>query len=140
MCIRDSSITGDYLSGRKYIPLPKERKKPGKEFITIQGARENNLKNIDVSFPVGLMTAVTGVSGSGKSSLVNEILYKVTAKELNRAHMRPGKYKKILGLEHLDKVVNIDQSPICLLYTSVRRIDCFHPRRLPSQIYRAGFQ
>ena len=107
-----ASITGDYLSGRKYIPLPKERKKPGKEFITIQGARENNLKNIDVSFPVGLMTAVTGVSGSGKSSLVNEILYKVTAKELNRAHMRPGKYKKILGLEHLDKVVNIDQSPI----------------------------
>ena len=105
------SVTGQYLSGRKRIPLPAERKKPtGK--LTVLGAQENNLKNINVDFPLGVMTAVTGVSGSGKSSLVNEILYKHLAKSLNRARTIPGKHKGIKGMEQLDKVINIDQSPI----------------------------
>ena len=105
------SITGQYLSGIKKIPVPDKRRKPtGK--ITVVGAQENNLKNIDVDFPLGVMTAVTGVSGSGKSSLVNEILYKHLAKKLNRARTIPGKHKDVKGLEQLDKVINIDQSPI----------------------------
>ena len=106
-----NSITGDYLSGRKYIPIPKERKKPT-GWLTVKGAAQNNLKNIDVKIPLGVMTCVTGVSGSGKSSLVNEILYKSLAKKLNRAHMKAGKHKKILGIEQLDKIIAIDQSPI----------------------------
>ena len=106
-----NSITGDYLSGRKYIPIPKERKKPT-GCLTVKGAAQNNLKNIDVKIPLGVMTCVTGVSGSGKSSLVNEILYKSLAKKLNRAHMKAGKHKKILGIEQLDKIIAIDQSPI----------------------------
>ena len=106
------SITGDYLSGRKQIKVPQCRRKPGNEFIEVIGANENNLKNIDVKFPVGLITAVTGVSGSGKSTLVNEILYKTLAVELNRAKKKAGKCKEIKGIEHLDKVINIDQSPI----------------------------
>ena len=105
------SITGAYLSGRIRIPIPEERRKPT-GWLKIVGAQENNLKNIDVKIPLGVMTCVTGVSGSGKSSLVNEILYKYLAKKLNRARTIPGKHKKIEGVEQLDKVINIDQSPI----------------------------
>lgn len=105
------SITGQYLSGKIKIPVPKMRKRAN-SFLTIKGARENNLKNIDVSFPLGIMTCVTGVSGSGKSSLVNGILYKYLAKTLNRARLIPGKYDSIEGVEELDKVIDIDQSPI----------------------------
>ena len=106
-----NSITGAYLSGRIQIPVPKERAKPT-GWLKVIGARQNNLKNIDVQFPLGVMTCVTGVSGSGKSSLVNEILYKRLAKELNRARTIPGKHKDIKGIEQLDKVIDIDQSPI----------------------------
>ena len=105
------SITGAYLSGRIRIPVPEERRKPT-GWLKIVGAQENNLKNIDVEIPLGVMTCVTGVSGSGKSSLVNEILYKYLAKKLNRARTIPGKHKKIEGVEQLDKVIDIDQSPI----------------------------
>lgn len=105
------SITGDYLSGRKKIPVPEVRKEPT-GWIKVKGAKENNLKNIDVEFPTGVMTCVTGVSGSGKSSLVNEILYKSMAKQLNRARTIPGLCDGVEGLEQLDKVINIDQSPI----------------------------
>ena len=105
------SITGKYLSGELKIPVPKERKKPT-GFLTVRGAEENNLKNIDVNFPLGVMTCVTGVSGSGKSSLVNEILYKSLAKKLNRSRVVAGKHKCIEGTEQLDKVIAIDQSPI----------------------------
>lgn len=105
------SITGDYLSGRKKIPVPAERKTPT-GFLRIVGARQNNLKNINVEIPLGVMTCVTGVSGSGKSSLVNEILYKSLAKRLNRARTIAGNHDRIEGIEQLDKVINIDQSPI----------------------------
>ena len=105
------SITGAYLSGKLRIPVPKERAKPS-GWLKVIGARENNLKNIDVEFPLGVMTCVTGVSGSGKSSLVNEILYKRLARELNRARTIPGKHDAIEGIDRLDKVINIDQSPI----------------------------
>ncbi len=105
------SITGAYLSGRIQIPVPKERRKPT-GWLTVKGAAENNLKNIDVKIPLGIMTCVTGVSGSGKSSLVNEILYKALAKKLNRARTIPGRHKCIEGVEQLDKVISIDQSPI----------------------------
>ena len=107
----EKSVTGAYLSGKIKIPVPEERKKPA-GWLKVTGAQENNLKNIDVSFPLGVMTCVTGVSGSGKSSLVNEILYKRLAHDLNRARTIPGKHKKIEGLDQLDKVINIDQSPI----------------------------
>ena len=107
----EKSITGAYLSGRIQIPVPSERRKPA-GWLTVKGAAENNLKNIDVKFPLGVMTCVTGVSGSGKSSLVNEILYKALAKKLNRAHTIPGKHKFIEGVEQLDKIIAIDQSPI----------------------------
>lgn len=105
------SITGQYLSKKIVIPVPKERRKPTGT-LRVCGAAENNLKNIDVDFPIGVMTCVTGVSGSGKSSLVNEILYKALAKKLNRAHTIAGKHKSISGIENLDKVIDIDQSPI----------------------------
>ena len=105
-----NSITGAYLSGKKKIPVPTERRTPT-GWLTVKGARENNLKNIDVKFPLGVMTCVTGVSGSGKSSLTNEILYKTLAKELNRARTIAGDHDEILGLEQLDKVIDIDQSP-----------------------------
>lgn len=105
------SITGAYLSGRLSIPVPKERREPS-GWLTIRGARENNLKNIDVMIPLGIMTCVTGVSGSGKSSLINEILYKALARQLNRARTIPGAYDKIEGTEQLDKIIAIDQSPI----------------------------
>ena len=106
-----NSVTGAYLSGRIKIPVPTERKKPT-GWLTVRGAKQNNLKNIDVKFPLGVFTCVTGVSGSGKSSLVNEILYKSLAKKLNRARTIPGEHKCIEGVEALDKVINIDQSPI----------------------------
>ena len=106
-----NSITGQYLSGKLQIPVPAVRRKPT-GFLTIRKAAENNLKNIDVKIPLGVMTCVTGVSGSGKSSLVNEILYKSLARKLNRARIIPGKHKCIEGVEQLDKVIAIDQSPI----------------------------
>ena len=106
-----TSLTGDYLARRKFIPVPAERKKPT-GYLKILGAEQNNLKNIDVEIPLGVFTCITGVSGSGKSSLINEILYKRLARDLNRAHTLPGKHKDIQGIEQLDKVINIDQSPI----------------------------
>ncbi len=106
------SITGQYLSGKLNIEVPKLRRKKTDKVIKIIGAKENNLKNIEVEIPIGLLTCITGVSGSGKSSLVNHILYKTLAKELNRAKIKAGEYKEILGIEHLDKIINIDQSPI----------------------------
>lgn len=106
------SLTGQYLSGRRFIPVPEERRKPDGRWLEVRGARENNLKNIDVRIPIGLFTCVTGVSGSGKSTLVNEIVHKALARDLNRARVKPGDHDAILGLEHLDKVVDIDQSPI----------------------------
>ena len=111
MQVKDS-ITGQYLSGRKFIALPDERRKPGKNCIEIRGAKENNLQNINVTFPIGLFTVVTGVSGSGKSTLINEILYKGLANQLYRSYHKVGAHKEIRGLEHIDKIINIDQSPI----------------------------
>ena len=108
----EKSITGQYLSGKRTIPVPTERRKGNGKFLKIIGAQQNNLKNINVKIPLGEFVCVTGVSGSGKSSLVNEILYKKLAKELNRAKCKAGKHKKIEGIENLDKVIQIDQSPI----------------------------
>ncbi|MCL2873990.1 MAG: excinuclease ABC subunit UvrA [Defluviitaleaceae bacterium] len=108
----ENSLTGAYLSGSKKIELPEERRKPTDKFLTIKGAAENNLKNVDVDIPLNVFTCITGVSGSGKSSLINEILYKRLARELNRAKIKPGKHKDILGTEHLDKIIDINQSPI----------------------------
>ncbi len=108
----EESITGQYLSGRKVIPAPKERRKPNGKWIKILGAKENNLKNLNVDIPLGVFTCVTGVSGSGKSTLINEILYKRIAQDINRAKTKPGAHKDIKGLEHIDKVIEIDQSPI----------------------------
>ena len=109
----ENSITGQYLSGRKKIPVPDKRRKMTKgRVIEVQGATENNLKNISVKFPLGLFTCITGVSGSGKSTLVNEVLYKTIAKELNGSNEKPGKCKGVKGLDQIDKIINIDQSPI----------------------------
>ncbi len=110
--LKADTITGNYLSGKVKIETPSKRRKITKNTLKIKGAKENNLKNINVDFPLGVFTAVTGVSGSGKSSLVNEILYKALAKDLNRAKMKPGKFTSMEGVEHLDKIINIDQSPI----------------------------
>ncbi|MDE5910497.1 MAG: excinuclease ABC subunit UvrA [Lachnospiraceae bacterium] len=107
----EESVTGQYLSGRKQVPVPEVRRKP-KGWLSVTGARENNLKNVSVKIPLGVMTCVTGVSGSGKSSLVNEIIYKRLARDLNRARTIPGKHKNITGVDKLDKVIDIDQSPI----------------------------
>jgi excinuclease ABC subunit A len=107
-----NSLTGEYLSGKKFIPLPIERRKPDGRYIEIKGASENNLKNVNVKFPLGLFIAVTGVSGSGKSTLINEILYKSLAQKLNRAKTKPGQHKSVNGIEQLEKVIDIDQSPI----------------------------
>lgn len=108
----DASLTGSYLSGKKFIPIPTERKQPDGRFIEIIGAKQNNLKNVKVKLPLGLFIGVTGVSGSGKSTLINEILYKTLAQTLHRAKDRPGQYKEIKGMEQLEKVIDIDQSPI----------------------------
>ena len=108
----EGSITGDYLSGRKRIRVPEKRRKGNKKSIEIKGATENNLKNISVKFPLGVFTCVTGVSGSGKSTLINEVLYKNIAQKLNGASDKPGKCKEIKGIENIDKIINIDQSPI----------------------------
>ncbi len=107
-----NSLTGDYLSGRKFVPLPEKRREPGEAWLEVIGATENNLRKIDVRIPIGLFTCVTGVSGSGKSTLVNEIIYKVLAKEINRAKVKPGAHGAIHGLKHIDKIIDIDQSPI----------------------------
>ena len=108
----ENSITSDYLTGRKKIPVPEKRRKGNGNFLTVKGAAENNLKNINVKIPLGTFSCVTGVSGSGKSSFVNDILYKVLANKLNRAKTIPGKYKSVEGIENLDKIINIDQAPI----------------------------
>lgn len=108
----EKSITGQYLSGRKFIPLPMERRKPDGRLLRIKGAKANNLKNVKVDIPLGVFIAVTGVSGSGKSTLVNEILYKALAQKLNRSKVKPGEVKEIEGIEQLEKVIDIDQSPI----------------------------
>lgn len=106
------SLTADYLTGRKFVPIPEQRRKPDERKLKIIGASENNLKNIDVEIPLGMVVCITGVSGSGKSTLLNDILYKALAHDLNRAMTTPGKYKKIEGTQYLDKIINIDQSPI----------------------------
>jgi len=108
----EKSLTGAYLSGRKFIPVPLQRRKPNGKWLEVKGARENNLRNLNAKFPLGVFTAVTGVSGSGKSTLVNEILYKTLARDLNKAKTRPGEHKEIVGIDHLEKVIDIDQSPI----------------------------
>jgi len=112
LCACEESITGQYLSGKKYIPVPGKRRTGSGELLRIKGAKENNLKNIDVDIPLGQLVCVTGVSGSGKSSLINEILYKTLAAVKNRVKVRPGKCDGIEGLEFVDKVINLDQSPI----------------------------
>lgn len=109
---QEASLTGAYLSGRKFIPVPMERRATSDKWVKIEGAKENNLKNVTAKIPLGLFVAVTGVSGSGKSTLINEILQKTLARDLNGAKVKPGEHRRITGLEHLDKVINIDQSPI----------------------------
>jgi excinuclease ABC subunit A len=108
----ENSLTGQYLSGRKFIEVPAERRKTNEKWLEVRGAKENNLRNVNVKIPLGVFSAVTGVSGSGKSTFVNEILYKTLARDLNKAKTRPGQYKELRGIEHLEKVIDIDQSPI----------------------------
>ncbi|MGO4692908.1 excinuclease ABC subunit UvrA [Paenibacillus sp. 2TAB26] len=108
----ENSLTGQYLSGRKFIEVPAERRKTSDKWLEVRGAKENNLRNVNVKIPLGVFSAVTGVSGSGKSTFVNEILYKTLARDLNKAKTRPGQYKEMRGIEHLEKVIDIDQSPI----------------------------
>ncbi len=108
----NKSLTGQYLSGKKFIPLPVERRQPNGRKLSIKGAKENNLRNVKVDVPLGLFVAVTGVSGSGKSTLINEILYKSLAQKLNRSKVKPGEHKEVTGMDELEKVIDIDQSPI----------------------------
>lgn len=108
----ENSLTGQYLSGRRFIPIPAVRRKPNGKWIEVKGAKENNLRNVSAKVPLGVFTCVTGVSGSGKSTLINEILFKTLSRDLNGAKVRPGEHKEIVGLEHIDKVIDIDQSPI----------------------------
>ncbi|GIQ65998.1 hypothetical protein PACILC2_45660 [Paenibacillus cisolokensis] len=108
----EHSLTGQYLSGRRFIAVPLERRPIGDKWLEVRGAKENNLKNLNVKIPLGVFTVVTGVSGSGKSTLVNEIVYKTLARDLNKAKVRPGAHKEMRGLEHIEKVIDIDQSPI----------------------------
>ncbi|NOU66691.1 excinuclease ABC subunit UvrA [Paenibacillus sp. LMG 31461] len=108
----DNSLTGQYLSGKRFIPIPAVRRKPNGKWIEVKGAKENNLRNVSAKVPLGVFTCVTGVSGSGKSTLINEILFKTLSRDLNGAKVRPGEHKEIVGLEHIDKVIDIDQSPI----------------------------
>ncbi|OPH54515.1 excinuclease ABC subunit A [Paenibacillus ferrarius] len=108
----DNSLTGQYMSGKKFIPIPAVRRKPNGKWLEVKGAKENNLRNVSAKVPLGVFTCVTGVSGSGKSTLINEILFKTLARDLNGAKVRPGEHKEIVGLEHIDKVIDIDQSPI----------------------------
>lgn len=108
----ENSLTGQYLSGRRFIEVPAERRKTNEKWLEVRGAKENNLRNVNVKIPLGVFSAVTGVSGSGKSTFVNEILYKTLARDLNKAKTRPGQYKEMRGIEHLEKVIDIDQSPI----------------------------
>lgn len=108
----EHSLTGQYLSGRKFIAVPTERRQTSDKWLEVRGAKENNLRNVNVKIPLGVFSAVTGVSGSGKSTFVNEIVYKTLARDLNKAKMRPGQYKEMRGIEHLEKVIDIDQSPI----------------------------
>jgi excinuclease ABC subunit A len=108
----DNSLTGQYLSGKRFIPIPAARRKPNGKWIEVKGAKENNLRNVSAKVPLGVFTCVTGVSGSGKSTLINEILFKTLSRDLNGAKVRPGEHKEIVGLEHIDKVIDIDQSPI----------------------------
>ena len=110
--VSENSVTGKYLSGRIKIPVPKKRRKSNGKSIEIIGARENNLKDVNVKIPLGIFNCVTGVSGSGKSSLINEVLYKYLAKEINKSNEKPGKCDKIKGVDNIDKIINIDQSPI----------------------------
>ncbi|WP_261303517.1 excinuclease ABC subunit UvrA [Paenibacillus andongensis] len=108
----ENSLTGQYLSGKRFIPIPAARRKPNGKWIEVKGAKENNLRNVSAKVPLGVFTCVTGVSGSGKSTLINEILFKTLSRDLNGAKVRPGEHKEIVGLEHIDKVIDIDQSPI----------------------------
>ncbi|SDP00821.1 excinuclease ABC subunit A [Paenibacillus sp. yr247] len=108
----ENSLTGQYLSGKRFIPIPAVRRKPNGKWIEVKGAKENNLRNVSAKVPLGIFTCVTGVSGSGKSTLINEILFKTLSRDLNGAKVRPGEHKEIIGLEHIDKVIDIDQSPI----------------------------
>ncbi|TMV47204.1 excinuclease ABC subunit UvrA [Paenibacillus mesophilus] len=107
-----NSLTGQYLSGKKFIPVPSPRRKPNGKWLEVKGAKENNLRGVNVKIPLGVFSCVTGVSGSGKSTLINDILYKALARDLNKAKLRPGEHKEIAGLEHIEKVIDIDQSPI----------------------------
>src|SRR5207244_3342266 len=107
-----NSLTGQYLSGKRFIPLPIERRKPDGRYIEIKGATENNLKNVSVKIPLGMFVAVTGVSGSGKSTLINEVLHKSLVQKLYRSKTKPGAHKSIKGIDYLEKVIDIDQSPI----------------------------
>ena len=132
ICKAKRSITGDYLSGRKRIEVPQTRRTGNGNFLTVRGARENNLRNIDVKFPLGEFICVTGISGSGKSSLINEILYKTLACELNGARSRAGRCDGVEGLEFVDKVIGIDQQPIGRTPDVYKRQQCHQRRDRPS--------
>ena len=147
----ENSVTGLYLSGKKKIPVPEKRRTGNGKALNIYGAAENNLKHIDIKIPLGVFTCITGVSGSGKSSLVNEIIYKHLARELNGAREKPGAFKNMTGIEHLDKVIDINQSPIGRtprsnpatysgVFTEIRNLFARSPDARMRAIPRAGFR